>query len=108
LLERESMRAIGGNLIGHGISRNDQLRAGDLVQIQGNIDAHGVYGLVKVVHRWTSQGYTNEFWCTPWKKYVSPEPPKPKRIDGVVTARVTDNNDPRKMGRLQVQYDWQE
>jgi uncharacterized protein involved in type VI secretion and phage assembly len=74
----------------------------------GVLDGKGTYGLTKVIHRWTAKGYENEFWCTPWKNYVSPQPPAPTEVVGVVTARVVDHNDPRKMGRIQVQYDWQE
>jgi uncharacterized protein involved in type VI secretion and phage assembly len=60
------------------------------------------------LHRWTAAGYLNEFSCTPWKAHLSYVPPGAKTMDGLVTARVTDNNDPRKMGRVKVQYDWQE
>jgi uncharacterized protein involved in type VI secretion and phage assembly len=60
------------------------------------------------VHRWTSKGYENDFLCTPWKRYTSPEPPRAARVDGIVPARVLDNNDPQGLGRLQVQYFWQE
>lgn len=108
LLERESVRAAGNRVVGHGISQKEDLKAGDTVEIEGVLDGKGTYGLTKVIHRWTAQGYENEFWCTPWKNYVSPQPPELSEVAGVVTARVVDHNDPRKMGRIQVQYDWQE
>src|ERR1017187_4986957 len=108
LLERESLRAAGSRVVGHGISQKEDLKAGDTVEIDGVLDGKGTYGLTKVIHRWTAKGYENEFWCTPWKNYVSPQPPAPTEVVGVVTARVVDHNDPRKMGRIQVQYDWQE
>jgi len=107
-LERESMRAVGSQLVGHGVSRVERVRAGQTVQIQGAIDAQGTYGVFKVVHRWTAGGYQNDFWCTPWQKYVNPVAPPQPKIEGVVTARVKDQNDPRHMGRLQIQYDWLE
>ncbi|MEO8371390.1 MAG: type VI secretion system tip protein VgrG, partial [Candidatus Solibacter sp.] len=108
LLERESLRAAGSRVVGHGVSQKEDLKAGDTVEIAGVLDGKGMYGLTKVIHRWTAKGYENEFWCTPWKNYVAPRLPEPPEIPGVLTARVVDHNDPRKMGRIQVQYDWQE
>jgi Rhs element Vgr protein len=108
VLKKESVRAIGGNVVGHGEGRNQQLLPGNTVQIEGNLDAHGMYGVIKVVHRWTPTGYENEFWCTPWKDYTNPDPPEMSPWDGVVAARVVGHNDPKKMGRIKVQYYWQE
>jgi type VI secretion system secreted protein VgrG len=108
VLKKESVRAIGGNVTGHGESRNQQLLPGNTVQIEGNLDAHGTYGVTKVIHRWTPTGYVNEFWCTPWKDYTNPDPPEANSILGLVSARVVDHNDPKKMGRIKVQYYWQE
>jgi type VI secretion system secreted protein VgrG len=108
VLKKESVRAIGGNITGHGESRNQQLLPGNTVQIEGNLDAHGTYGVTKVAHRWTTTGYVNEFWCTTWKGYTNPDPPPVNKWLGVVPARVVDNNDPAQMGRIQVQYYWQE
>jgi uncharacterized protein involved in type VI secretion and phage assembly len=108
VLKKESVRAIGGNIIGRGESRNQQLLPGNTVEIEGSLDAHGTYGVTRVVHRWTPTGYVNEFWCTPWKDYTNPDPPEPNTIQGLVPARVVDHNDPKKMGRIKVQYYWQE
>jgi type VI secretion system secreted protein VgrG len=82
--------------------------AGDTVTIEGALDAKGIYGLVRVLHRWTPQGYTNDFQCTPWKNYRDPDPPPTRTWNGVVSARVTAHDDPKKMGRIQVQFFWQE
>jgi type VI secretion system secreted protein VgrG len=81
---------------------------GDTVMIDGAFDAKGTYGLIRVFHRWTRQGYTNDFVCTPWKDYRNPNPPAARTWSGVVSARVTGHNDPKKMGRIQVQFFWQE
>jgi len=108
LLKKESVRSIGGNITGYGESGNPQLTPGNTVQIEGNLDAHGTYGVTKVVHRWTPTGYINEFWCTPWKDYTNPDPPEANTIEGVVPARVVDHNDPKKMGRIKVHYYWQQ
>lgn len=107
-LQDESERSLGAAITGAGQSRNQNLKAGDTVQIDGALDAKGTYGLVKVIHQWTKQGYSNSFVCTPWKKYRNPQAPVARTWNGVVPARVVDHNDPKKMGRIKVQFFWQE
>ena len=107
-LHSESERSMGSAVTGTGSSRNQTLKAGDTVTIDGALDAKGTYGLVRVLHRWTPQGYTNDFLCTPWKNYRNANPPPARVWSGVVSARVTAHNDPKNMGRIQVQFFWQE
>jgi uncharacterized protein involved in type VI secretion and phage assembly len=107
-LQDESERSIGAAITGKGQSLNQNLKAGDTVQIDGTLDGKGTYGLVKVVHGWTGDGYSNNFTCTPWKKYRNPQPPAARTWNGIVPARVVDHNDPKKMGRIKVQFFWQE
>jgi uncharacterized protein involved in type VI secretion and phage assembly len=107
VLQKESQRSVGGSIMGTGQSRNQRLMAGDTVEVEGNIDAKGIYGLIKVIHRWDPQGYTNTFTCTPWKNYRNPQQPALRSWYGIVAARVVDHNDPKKMGRLKVQFFWQ-
>ena len=106
LLEKESVRAVAGKVVGEGVSRNIGLRPGREVRIAGSTDAAGAQGIVKVVHRWTPQGYLNEFQCTPWRTYFQPEAPKVPKVSGVVPAVVIAHNDPRSLGRMKVQYYW--
>ena len=106
-LQAESERSMGGAVTGTGSSRSQVLKAGDTVQIDGALDAKGTYGLLRVVHHWTRQGYTNEFVCTPWKNYRNAVPPRARTWNGLVPARVVDHNDPKKMGRIKVQFFWQ-
>jgi type VI secretion system secreted protein VgrG len=110
LLEKESARSIGSKILGHGESRDYRLKPGDQVHLAGfSFDAQGDYGVIKVVHYYDpTYGYRNEFIVTPWKDYTSTIQPTPKRINGVVPARVVAHNDPRNMGRIQIQYDWME
>jgi uncharacterized protein involved in type VI secretion and phage assembly len=108
LLERESVRSIGAGIFARGRSFNEAVQAGCTLEVSGPIDAKGTYGVTEVLHRWTRTGYHNEFRCTPWKNFLAPKRPDPKPMRGLVTARVVDHNDPRKMGRVKVQYDWQE
>ena len=107
-LQAESERSLGSAITGSGSSRNQTLMAGNTVTLDVTMDAKGTYGLTRVVHRWTKQGYTNDFSCTPWKQYRNPEPPAARTWSGIVPARVTAHNDPKKMGRIQVQFFWQE
>lgn len=106
-LQSESERAMGSAITGTGQSRNQDLMAGNTVQVSGTLDAKGMYGLIRVVHEWTPQGYINSFVCTPWKNYRNPQPPAAHTWNGVVSARVVDHNDPKKMGRIKVQFFWQ-
>jgi type VI secretion system secreted protein VgrG len=108
LLEKESTRAIGSKCLAYGVSRDVHLRPGDQVRLEGlHFDAQGDYGLIGVRHHYDlTNGYRNEFTVTPWMEYTNAEPPEPKRMTGVVPARVVNHNDPRGMGRLQIQYDW--
>lgn len=107
-LQHESRRAIGSQIVGHGVSRVQEVRAGDMVEIGGAIDAAGTYGVFKAVHRWTQKGYENEFWCTPWKQWINPEPPPARLWHGVVPARVVEHSDPANSGRVRIRFYWQE
>lgn len=108
LLEKESSRSIGSKIVGRGLSRDHHLKPGDQVHLAGfSFDAQGDYGLIKVTHRYDlTNGYRNEFTVTPWKDFTLAKPPAAKRLNGVVPARVMAHNDPRKMGRIQIRYDW--
>lgn len=110
MLEKESARAIGSKVIATGISRNPRLKPGDKVRLEGaNFDAQGEYGVIAVTHSYDqSGGYINTFTASPWKDYTWAEPPEPRLMNGVVSARVVSHNDPRGMGRVQIKYDWME
>jgi len=110
LLEKESQRALGSKILASGISRNVRLKPGEKVRIEGlNFAAEGDYGLLSVIHRYDQgSGYRNEFTATVWMDYSGAEQPRPQRMNGVVSARVVNHNDPRSMGRVQIKYDWME
>ncbi|MBB5063233.1 type VI secretion system Vgr family protein [Granulicella mallensis] len=107
-LQSESERSMGSAVTGTGSSRNQSLMAGNTLTVEGMLDAKGTYGLVRVVHQWTPQGYLNSFVCTPWKNYRNPNPPEARTWNGIVSACVTGHDDPKKMGRVQVKFFWQE
>ena len=108
LLKKESRRSIGSAIMCSGVSRNLELLPGNEVDIQGVLDASGTYGVVKVIHTWDADGYSNQFWCTPWQKYTNPTAPQVKPWFNVVPARVVDSTDEFSLGAVKVQYYWQE
>ena len=105
-LSAEAERSMGASVTGTGESRSQLLKAGDTIEIEGALEPGGVYGLTRVEHQWRPEGYWNTFECTPWKQYRNPQPPAQRDWQGVVAARV-EHNDPKKMGRLRVQFFWQ-
>lgn len=107
-LKRESQRSIGRSIACRGESREPRLKAGNQVNIQGPLDAQGSYGVTRVIHTWTSSGYTNTFDCTPWQHYTTPDQPEFKLAPGLAPARVVDNNDKDNQGRVCIQFYWQE
>ena len=108
LLKKESRRSLGSSVTCTGESREPLMRPGDQVKIEGVLDAQGTYGITHVTHQWNTVGYTNLFECTPWTKYTAPEAPQVHRVNGLMPARVTDNNDPENQGRIRVAFYWQE
>ena len=109
-LKKESVRSMGSTVTASGESINSQMRPGNTVVIDGidGADTKGTYGVTHVLHQWDITGYTNQFTCTPWKNYTDPNPPAMKPWFGIVPARVMENNDPQKMGRIKIQHFWQE
>jgi len=108
LLKKESVRSVGSRVTGSGESQNLEVLPGSELQIDCAGDASGTYGVTHVSHSWDPTGYSNHFTCTPWKNYTDPHPPEMKPWLGLVPARVMEHNDPAKLGRIKVQYFWQE
>jgi type VI secretion system secreted protein VgrG len=107
-LQQEAEWSLGSRLVCEGISRCESLTAGQNVQASGIVDGAGKYNIVRVVHRWEPEGYTNNFHCTPWTKYRSRLHPERPNVAGVYSARVVNIDDPQRQGQVQVQYYWQE
>ena len=108
LLEKESDRALESGILAHGVSLDPTVAAGKQVTVQGLANAEGSYGVTKVEHHWTPDGYSNQFSCTASSVYRDPTRPKSNHWEGVVIGRVVDNNDPEKLGRIKLQYYWQD
>jgi type VI secretion system secreted protein VgrG len=107
-LQSESEWSVGSRLACGGVSRCEALAPGQSVQVKGVVDAEGKYNIVRVLHTWTPEGYTNQFQCSPWSKYRSPVHPVRPSVPGVHSARVINIDDPKRQGQVQVQYYWQE
>ena len=111
MLRAESERALGAAVLVEGQTIKPGLAAGDLVNLLPGIHfimpTIGKFGLIKVVHTFAEQHYTNRFVATPWKNFSSLERPERPTIRGPVTAEVVDDVDPDKMGRLKIKYRWQ-
>jgi phage baseplate assembly protein gpV len=108
LLQKEVNRALETGITGQGVSLDPTVTVGKKVAIQGVTNAEGSYGVTKVAHHWTPNGYTNDFWCTASSEYRDVTRPKSNHWEGVVIGRVVDNNDPQKLARVRVKYFWQE
>ena len=108
LLKKESRRSLGRTVVGKGVGRNPKVCPGNQLKIEGDLDAKGTYGVTKVVHQWKGTGYINHFECTPWTNWMAPKAPALRPLQGLVPARVVDNNDPDNSGRIKVQFYWQE
>jgi type VI secretion system secreted protein VgrG len=107
-LQQEAEWSVGSGLACEGVSRCESLTPGQNVQASGIVDGAGKYNIFRVVHNWEPEGYTNQFYCTPWTKYRSHPHPQRPAVAGVHSARVVNIDDPHRQGQVQVQYYWQE
>ncbi|MBX3145450.1 MAG: type VI secretion system tip protein VgrG [Gemmatimonadales bacterium] len=112
ILRQESERALGSAVLVEGHSVKVGLGAGDLVELIGGVNftlpTTGKLGLIKVVHTFQDQHYSNRFVATPWKTFTNLERPPTPRARTVVTAEVVETaTDPEKLGRVRVAYRWQ-
>ncbi|HEU0055053.1 MAG TPA: phage baseplate assembly protein V, partial [Longimicrobium sp.] len=111
-LERESARALGAAVLLEGASTHIGVTAGDTVRMAEATDWRapftGSFGVVRVTHRFDGQQYANEFSATPWAAYTLARRPSRRTVEGLVTAEVTANLDPKRLGRVRVRYRWQD
>ncbi|MFZ5926518.1 MAG: type VI secretion system Vgr family protein [Acidobacteriota bacterium] len=64
-----------------GESRDASVPIGGKVEIKGQIETTGKYGVYKVEHLWrVPAGYSNRFWCMPFQMYVDEMRPAPSVI----------------------------
>ena len=96
----------------HGNSDNPHLAIGAIVNITGEAaheHDHGKFIITTVSHHITgTRSYRNSFTAVPADVELPPPPYRPHPRCETQRAVVTDNNDPDKLGRVQVQFTWQE
>lgn len=108
-LQLESRRAAANAVVCEGISRNPQVKAGEEVTISGLGEGlDGTYGVIECSHHWTARGFENHFKAVPAKRWFQAERAPLPVAQGTYEARVMDHNDPKKMGRIKIQYFWQD
>ena len=92
-----------------GKSRNPHLRIGGFIKLKDiNDKPMESYRIIDIKHHQSGYDYENEFIAIPdvYIAYYYDEQALPRAEQQV--ARVTDNNDPKGLGRVRVQFIWQE
>lgn len=95
-----------------GNSTNPGIRPGDTVSIQESFyssEAHGEFTVTHITHHCTGNGeYTNHFTGIPAESAMPPVELDQHPHCEPQSAVVTDNNDPKGLGRVQVRFRWQQ
>jgi len=92
-----------------GKSRNPQMRVGVFAKLRSIYDLPmETFRVIEIKHYQEGYEYYNEFTAIPdaFIPYYYDEDSYPKALQQ--PARVIDNNDPEGLGRVQVQFVWQE
>ena len=109
-LEHESERALGASLTITGTSDNIRVRAGDTIVLEESeqfaMPTQGTLGVVKAVHVFEEQQYSNHFVATPWSGWSNVIRPPRNMAHGCATGEVVENVDPSSLGRLRVRFRW--
>ena len=94
-----------------GNSDNPHLNAGTLIDITGeatNEHDHGKFIITSVSHSISGTlSYQNSFSAIPAEMQLPPPPTYARPLCESQRAVVSDNQDPDKLGRIQVQFPWQ-
>lgn len=83
------------------------LKIGDQVEIVTENDTYGTFTVVELTQKQNQKGYSNWFSAIPASAKIPPRNPNlhfPKLNS--TTGIVTDNKDPKKMGRVKVKFTW--
>lgn len=104
--------AAGRMLNIEGQTHTCRIKLGGLINVlfphKMEVPSLGQYRIVQIVHRIDKNGnYSNHFLAMPSKYEYVPERFNRKLIAYPEVATVSDNNDPKGQGRVQVQFHWQ-
>jgi type VI secretion system secreted protein VgrG len=105
-LKQDSKQAVLRTVIGRGQCTDPTISPGFSLEVTGNPLFTGKWGLIEVVHHWTSAGYANDFTCIPFNEPFAPEPPQLAPMTLPVHCRVVST--PVNTDRIQVQMPWEE
>ncbi len=95
-----------------GETRTCRIKLGGLVNVffplKMDVPWLGQYRIIQIIHRVDKNGnYSNHFVAIPSRYEYVPERFTHKLIAYPEVATVSDNNDPKGQGRVQVQFHWQ-
>lgn len=108
VLQRDRSRAMANMIIGRGQSEVPTVTTGHAIKIEGMDWMDGTFWVIRVKHVYNPGqiGYYNIFECVPldtaFPRYQSKRP----ALTHIQMAVVVDNNDPDGLGRLKVQFPW--
>ncbi len=108
-VKRHSAASIANQTVASVQSYDHTIRLGDTVKISGKDKFYGVYRVIRIAHAIGNTGnYSNTFEAVSAESMIYPytnifEYPK----SGTQKAIVTNNNDPKGIGRVQCQFAWQ-
>ncbi|HYV92789.1 MAG TPA: phage baseplate assembly protein V [Chitinophagales bacterium] len=103
-------------VIFNGVSNNSSLKIGSVIEVTGkmgsqndNIDNFGKYIVIGITHTASGIGnYQNHFKAIPHSLEFPPQfSPVHETHCETQTAVVKENNDPKGLGRIRVQFVWQ-
>ena len=112
LTERRKNASVAGMVEMSGQSHQPRLGVGHDITVEEALygsEAYGAFMLTEVHHRCSSDGdYQNTFTGIPADVATPPHRLDDHPTAGPQSAVVMDNNDPDDLGRVQVQFRWQE
>ncbi len=109
ILQRDKGRALGRMITCTGHSTVPAVAAGHCVKISKMGKFNGVYWVGSVKHTFDESGtYHNSFTCTPLDIAYPQSRSARGELTNLQTAVVLDNNDPESLGRIKVQFPWNE
>jgi uncharacterized protein involved in type VI secretion and phage assembly len=112
MAKRREDAAVAGMVHMRGESHQPRLVVGDHISVQESVsgkEAYGTYMLTEVRHQCISEGnYSNHFSAIPADAATPPHYLDDHPVAESQSAVVVDNNDPEDLGRVQVQFRWQE
>ncbi len=107
ILQREKGRALGKMIKCTGQSAVPAVAVGHCIRVTKMDKFEGTYFVLSMRHIFDESGsYYNSFICTPLDIAYPQEHSTRGELTNLQTAVVLDNNDPDRLGRIKVQFPW--